>query len=220
VEPSASGSLPVLSEESGLLPDALIGAEWLGNPAAWSATGGPDGAVSITAKAGTDWSNDSLGGPPNASAAALLLAREGDFSFSARVRVRFAGTFDAGVLCLYRDENTWAKLCFELSPQDQPMVVSVVTRGYSDDVNSVDVAGDEVWLRISRIGEAYAFHYSVDGHRGPDAYWHFVRLFRMGDAGAASVGILSQAPMGESCTAVFSELRLSDSVPSDLRSGE
>lgn len=43
-------------------------------------------------------------------------APEGNFQFSARVQADLAAQFDAGVLLLWLDENRWAKLCFELSP--------------------------------------------------------------------------------------------------------
>ena len=56
-------------------------------------------------------------------------------------------TYDAGVLTLRRRDDLWAKLCFERSPQGEPMVVSVVTRGVSDDCNSFVVDGRSVWLR-------------------------------------------------------------------------
>nr|WP_241732488.1 DUF1349 domain-containing protein [Galbitalea soli] len=114
---------------------------------------------------------------------------------SARVTVDFAGTFDAGVLCLWESEECWAKLCFEYSPRGQPMVVSVVTRGHSDDANAIAIDSPRVWLRVARICVAYAFHYSTDG-----VYWHFVRLFRLGDDGRARLGMLAQAPVGEGCT--------------------
>jgi hypothetical protein len=66
-----------------------------------------------------------LGGPP-----------DGDFQFSARVTVGFESAFDAGVLLLWLDERRWAKLCFEFSPAGEPMIVSVVCRGVSDDANA------------------------------------------------------------------------------------
>lgn len=61
---------------------------------------------------------------------------EGDFRFSARVKPEFGAVFDAGVLLVYAGERHWAKLCYEYSPQQIPTVVSVVTRGTSDDCNS------------------------------------------------------------------------------------
>ena len=189
-------------------------AVWVGEPveASWDDAGT---SLTLTAQARTDWSNDSLSGNKIATSSALTIERDGDFSLTARVEVGFVGTYDAGVLCLWHDENTWAKLCFEYSPQGQPMVVSVVTRDYSDDVNSVVVAGNLVYLRVSRIGDAYVFHSSLDGAR-----WDFVRLFRLGDERRARVGLMAQAPIGDGCSATFTEVTISDWTPTDLRSGE
>jgi regulation of enolase protein 1 (concanavalin A-like superfamily) len=171
--------------------------------------------LSITARAGTDWFNNPLTGARDHSAAALLFDREGDFTLSARVSVGFGDTFDAGVLCLRQSEEQWAKLCFEYSPQGQPMVVSVVTRDLSDDANSVVVGSGSVYLRVARIGSAYAFHYSQDG-----SYWHFVRLFRLGGPGAAMrVGFLAQAPGRTDCTSTFEAITLTRTTLGDLRSG-
>jgi regulation of enolase protein 1 (concanavalin A-like superfamily) len=76
-----------------------------------------------------------------------------------------ASTFDAGVLFVHADDTTWAKLCLELSPQGQPMIVSVVTRDVSDDCNSHPLEGAESWLRVARLSSAFAFHVSRDGER-------------------------------------------------------
>ncbi|RZS91382.1 hypothetical protein EV189_0623 [Motilibacter rhizosphaerae] len=173
------------------------------------------GTVRLTAGPRTDWFNDPASGSRQHSAPALLLDVDGDFSLSARVSVEFGSTFDAGVLCLHRSEEVWAKLCFEFSPQGEPMVVSVVTRGDSDDANAVVVEGTTVHLRVSRNGEAYAFHYSLDG-----GHWHFVRHFRLPVAAAGTqVGFLAQSPTGEACTAVFEDVALTAAPPADLRSG-
>ena len=54
------------------------------------------------------------------------------------------------------------------------MVVSVVTRGVSDDCNSFVVDGASVWLRVARVGSAFAFHASTDGSN-----WSFIRHFAL-----------------------------------------
>lgn len=175
-------------------------------------------ALTLTAAAGVDWSNDALGAHAQHAASALTFeAPAGDFTMSARVRVaQPRTTFDAGALVLWSDDDHWAKLCFEFSPQGQPMVVSVVTDRYSDDCNSAVVTGDEVFLRVARVGEACAFHSSADGIQ-----WDFVRLFRLaGGAGAWRVGFLAQAPMGDSCTATFDRITLRHDGLADLRTGE
>jgi len=122
---------------------------------------------------------------------------------------------------VYVDTVHWAKLCFEYSPQNQPTVVSVVTRGSSDDCNSFEVAGDSVWLRVVRSGRAYAFHASTDGD-----WWRLVRYFALdGSASAASaasaarLGFEAQSPTGQGCTARFDDVTFTRDVPVDLRDG-
>lgn len=173
------------------------------------------GTLTLTAAAGTDWTNDAGGAEPQHRATSLGFVPEGDFRLSARVRVEGArSTFDAGVLAIWVDETHWAKICFEWSPQGTAMVVSVVTNDFSDDVNSTDVHGDAVYLRVSRVGPAWAFHSSADG-----VEWRFVRVFRLAGAGPVHVGFLAQAPLGESCTAVFDEIALVPGTLGELRDG-
>jgi hypothetical protein len=134
--------------------------------------------------------------------------------FGARVEVDFAATFDAGVLVVRAGELTWAKLCFELSPEAEPTIVSVVTRGVSDDCNSVVVDGNAVWLRISRLGAAFAFHASTDG-----AHWRLVRHFALAAGETPAVGFLSQSPLGDGCSTRFDEISFESRRLDDMRSG-
>ena len=169
----------------------------------------------LTAAAGTDWTNDAFGGAQQHAATLLGFVPTEDFSLSARVRVRGARTtFDAAVLAIWGDDDHWAKLCFENSPQGQAMVVSVVTNGYSDDCNSTLVAEETVYLRIVRSGAGWAFHSSADGRD-----WVFVRVFRLDFAGPVRVGFLAQAPMGDRCVAEFDSIAYSTAVPADFRNG-
>lgn len=154
------------------------------------------------------------GDPPTLNAARLLAPLAGDFQLSARVTVGFAGTFDAGALLVWRDERTWAKLCFEYSPQRQPMVVSVVTRDRSDDANGFVVDGTSVWLRVARMGGALAFHASRDG-----AWWDLIRHFALAAGDAPLVGFVAQAPTGDGCDVQFDDVRFSATRLSELRSG-
>ena len=175
----------------------------------------PAGPLSIAAGAGTDLFVDPGGGEPVLSAPRLLAAAPaGDFQLSARVTVDFADTFDAGVVLLWAHEHAWAKLCFERSPQGEPMVVSVVTRGVSDDANAFPVEGRRVWLRVARLGPAHAFHASTDGLR-----WRFVRHFAMDPVDGLRVGFLAQSPAGAGCTAVFDDVGYRLERLADLRSG-
>ena len=162
------------------------------------------------------------GGADSADAASLLNAATllgsppaGDFQLSARVSVDFAAQFDAGVLLLWLDDRHWAKLCFEYSPAGEPMVVSVVTTGVSDDANAFAVGGRSVWLRVSRVDRVYAYHASTDG-----LDWSLVRVFTLGDAVAEHrVGLEAQSPTGEGCTVRFDAVNFVGERLADLRDG-
>src|SRR5262245_6205124 len=174
------------------------------------------GQISITTGPQTDWFIHPAGEPVKANAPiALFVPPDLTFQLQAKVTVDFADTYDAGTLFVYVQETLWAKLCFEYSPQGQPMVVSVVTRGVSDDCNSVPIEDRSVYLRLYRQDRVFAFHYSRDGR-----YWHFVRHFSLGDLEQVGVGFSAQSPLGEGCTVTFSEIRYSLSPLLDLRSGE
>ncbi|MFJ2032641.1 DUF1349 domain-containing protein [Streptosporangium sp. NPDC087985] len=184
---------------------------WLNRPTGWSVDG--DDALTIAAGPGTDLFTDPGGPGRFANAPALIGRLDGDFTLSARIRLDLLSTYDAGVLLLYADERTWAKFCLELSPQGKPTVVSVVTREVSDDCNSFTVEGDDIRLRISRVGTAFSFHIS----NGED-FWHLIRYFTLD--GNPEIGFLAQSPMGDGCTVRFEDVRYSAKSLSDLRNGE
>ena len=162
----------------------------------------------------TDWFVDPATSASTANAPALVGAVDGDFLLAARVEVAFAATFDAGALVVRHDETTWAKLAFERSPNAEPMVVSVVTQGASDDCNSTVVDGGFTWLRVARIGRAFAFHASADGQR-----WNLVRHFRLDPADELELGFVAQSPLGGGCAATFSEITFAARTLADLRDG-
>lgn len=191
---------------------------WKNQPLDWRIL--PDNSLVITAGANTDWFVDPASTPAGHKAkddapAALFTAPDTTFSLSAKVNVDFAAPFDAGVLQVRASNLLWAKLCFEYSPQHQPMIVSVVTREVSDDCNSRPIDGREVYLRILRKVDIFAFHYSQDGR-----YWHLVRYFSLGPLDEVQAGFSSQSPTGSSCRALFSEIHYRARAVKDIRSGE
>lgn len=185
---------------------------WHALPAAWST-----GAHALDAGAGprTDLFVSPAGAPPALNAPRLLGPAIGDFILHARVTVAFQATFDAGALLVWRDEQTWGKLCFEFSPQRRPMVVSVVTRGVSDDANGFTRDENSIWLRIARMGPAFAFHASVDGRA-----WELIRHFALDAGEAPLVGFVVQSPTGEGCQATFDGITFRATRLGDIRSGE
>jgi regulation of enolase protein 1 (concanavalin A-like superfamily) len=194
------------------LPGVL---QWKNTPVNWNV--GPASCLSITAGAKTDWFVEPSGSTWVSTNAptALFTPPDEHFLLSAKVTVHFASTFDAGVLLLYEREDLWSKLCFEYSPQNQPMIVSVVTRGLSDDCNSTVIDGNTIYLRVARMGGAFGFHYSLDG-----TYWNMVRYFTLGNVENLRVGFEAQSPTGEGCNVVFSEIAYRPDHLKDMRTGE
>jgi len=175
-------------------------------------------AVSLTSGPMSDLFLDPAGDGTGPDAGRLLgEPPAGDFTLRARVEVDFRTTFDAAVLLVQSGPAAWAKLCLEFSPQGRPAVVTVVTRGFSDDANAFGIDGTSAWLRMTRSGRAWAFHASTDGD-----YWRLVRYFTLGDREAgltARVGFLAQSPTGPGCRAVFDEIAFRAGAPADLRDG-
>ena len=156
--------------------------------------------------------------PPDGGAATLnapaLLAQppEHDFLLSTQIEAELRCTFDAGALLLWHDEQTWAKLALERSPEGRSTIVSVVTRGRSDDCNSLALDQPRARLRLARIGDAFAFHLHAAGS------WQLIRHFSLG-ARPVRPGFLAQSPTGEGCTARFRGIELETRRLDDVRDG-
>jgi regulation of enolase protein 1 (concanavalin A-like superfamily) len=186
---------------------------WRGTPPKWSL----DSNNRLTFSAGprTDWFIDPNSTASVLNAPSLLTALKGPFTLKAIVSVDAKDDFDAGTLVVYQSDKVWAKVCLELSPQKQLMIVSVVTRDTSDDCNSVPISGNSVYMRLAKLEQAYAFHYSLDGR-----WWNLVRHFGLGHSPDSEIGFIVQSPRGNGCTASFSEIEYLPQVLKDIRSGE
>jgi len=172
---------------------------WQNAPVAWKANAG---SLSITSARQTDWFVSPMDGARRDNSPRLLFQPADDFVLSARVTVDFRAQWDAGVLVLHVNDDTWAKLCLEMTVEKHPSIVSVVTRGLSDDNNSIAVTNKSVYLKIAKAGQAIFFYASEDGQQ-----WTIIRAFSFGAGARVRVGFSSQSPVGEGCTTVFDEIR-------------
>jgi regulation of enolase protein 1 (concanavalin A-like superfamily) len=169
----------------------------------------------FSAPARTDWFIDPATGEATASAPLRLVPVSGDFQLRAHVEAPLASMFDAGTLFVHGGPDTWAKLALERSPEGTDMIVTVVTRGVSDDANGVVVpTPGSSWLRVSRSGEVYMFHFSADGVR-----WSLARLFTLGPVDGHRVGVGVQSPTGAGLTATFTGVSLVPETLDDPRDG-
>lgn len=175
--------------------------------------------VVIYAPAKTDWFNNpvpenGLLNAPVANAPFFYTEVTGDFVFRAKVRPNFKSVYDACALMVIQDEKLWTKVAFEKSDFGTTAAVCVVTNGVSDDANGCNIAQDEVWLQIVRVGDVFCTHYSLDGER-----FDMVRLFHLPVEKTVKVGIEAQSPAGDGGLRFYSEISLENRTVRNLRAG-
>lgn len=188
-----SEAVPVLDA----VPGPLV---WQHPPAQWKIDNG--NTLSITADKQTDWYDSAMYEAPRDNSARLLFKPADNFVLSAKVDVDFRSQWDSGVLVLYVNDSVWAKLCFEMTLEKHPLIVSVVTRGLSDDSISIPIQGTSVYLKVAKVGHAIYFFASEDGKS-----WSIIRIFSLGEDLDLRVGFSSQAPVGDRCTTTFSQIQ-------------
>lgn len=168
-------------------------------------------AIEISAKGRTNLFNNPNGKSNVHNAPMVLFEPKGDFTLSAKVTGQLKAVYDVAALVVYQDENIWAKFCYENSVDKKPTIVSVVTRNYSDDCNSVST-GKYAYMSIVKKGNEYSFFYSKDGKK-----WSMVRHFHLETKGKIKLGFASHGSRGDGFTAKFSEIKYQDKALDDMR---
>jgi uncharacterized protein len=186
---------------------------WKNSPLSWHVEGGRQ--LKISAGKKTDWFVDPFDGKVSNTAPILLFATGADYVLNAKVSVAFHTKWDAAAFMIWADDHHWAKLSFELSPDNQPTMVTVVTRALSDDCNSSPISGKEVFLQVARSGHTYVFYSSVDGHE-----WKILRTFSLDSDRKQMVGFEAQSPAGEGADATFSEIHYSPTKIKNIYTGQ
>jgi hypothetical protein len=187
------------------------GLAWLNEPSEW---GFDEDGLTIVPDAKTDFFRGYLHTPTD-NACLLYVNVTGDFTAVTHARARLVGFGDAAAITVRANATQWAKLCLERSPIGDVSAVSVVTNPWSDDANNELLDKPECYQRLTRSGDVFAMHYSVDG-----AKWRFVRTFGLVLPPTVMVGIHAQAPFVGGCSARFSTFTLTHQAVKDFRSGE
>ncbi len=182
-----------------LLPGFPSTSQWHNKPVDWSVK---DGVLTIKAGEKTDWYIAPTGTEQVATSPLLLFPAAKDFWFSAKVTVDFKSLFDAGALVLYADEKNWVKFAFESPNGKTGSIISVVTRGLSDDNTGTSIEGDSVYLKVSKTGQAIFLFFSTDGKK-----WNVTRAFNLGPEQSLQFGFSAQSPRGSGTTVTFSDIR-------------
>jgi len=172
---------------------------WQNSPHSWQLDS--KNALTISAEAKTDWFVDPFDDTVAKNAPILLFTPDADYVLSTRVALKFVTKWEAGALMLWGDDHHWAKLSFEFSPGKKPTLVTVVTRGLSDDCNSKELRGDSVYLRIARSGTTYVFDFSTDARN-----WQILRTFSLDTDLPIRVGFEAQSPAGSGAVVKFSAI--------------
>ena len=191
--PSAVAEVPAFAG----LPGALT---WQHPPTQWNVD--KDGNLTIAAGKATNWYVSPAGDGDSDNSPRLLFKPANDFVLSAKVAVANHSTWDAGALVLYSSDSVWVKFAIEVSNKGVPTMVSVVTRGISDDNNSIEIKGSMAYLKIAKVGTGISLFESEDGKD-----WNLIRAFTLGAAPDLRVGFSSQSPVGPGCTSVFSHIQ-------------
>ena len=113
------------------------------------------------------------------------------------------------------DPLNWIKFAFENSDATGKSIVSVVTRGVSDDANGVIIEEDEIWLKIIKKDNLYSMHWSKDGQT-----FKMARLSRMPAAPTVKIGLEVQCPAGQGAQHELLYFSLEEKTVKDLRKGQ
>ena len=187
------------------------GLKWLNEPPEWAFE---DQGLRIVPRAGSDFLR-LYREPPKDNCCLLYRYTRGDFTAIAQVSATLVEFGDAAALTLRASETQWAKLCLERSPIGEISLVSVVTNPWSDDSNSEIVTTSTCYLRLTRKGNVFGMHYSLNGKT-----WRFVRTFALETGPNLMVGIHAQAPFTAGCQVLFHSLTISPEPVDNFRSGE
>ncbi len=140
---------------------------------------------------------------------------EGDFVMRVKVSHAFTDTYDSASIMVLKDLECWAKACFEYTDFGTHAVVSVVTRGTSDDANGCNLNRNDVWLQLCRVKNDFAFHFSEDGKT-----FYMMRYFTLPADKVMKVGLLAQSPLGEGGERIYEHLSIEKRTVQNIRAGK
>jgi len=194
------------------LPSIPFDLFWENNPDSFSID---NGVLNIEAGDSTDMFRDPNVTYNTDTAPKLAFYPDTDFVLSASISHDFTSKWDGGALFLKSDSLHWIKFCFEKDYTGSRRVVSVVTKGVSDDCNSVAINTNTVYYKIAKAGNVITLYYSENGGQ-----WFLVRHLQFDCPAGFSIGFLAQSPVGTSCRVTFGDIRYSAKTIGDPYTGE
>lgn len=190
--------------------ERVEGMQWMNPPGSFAVT---DSSLQIVALEGSDFFNNPEDGTISQSAPFLFESVAGDFVATALVEPDFSAQWNAVALMVHIDSLNWIKFAFENSDATGPGIVSVITKGTSDDANGAvlpDVS--RLWLAIIRKDNNYAMHWSLDGKN-----YQMARLTAMKPVSGVRIGIEAQSPVGVQATHRIHSYKVASRTVTELR---
>jgi len=185
---------------------------WEIQPLHFSAKGN---TITIVAGKKTDMFRDPNVTYNTDNAPKILFKPANNFVLTASIQHSFTNKWDGGAIILKSDSLNWIKFCFEKDYTGARRVVSVVTKGISDDCNSVEIPGNKVFYKMAKADNVITLYYSTDGNK-----WFLIRHLQFDTKPEFEVGFLAQSPTGTSCTVTFSDILYVERKISDPYTGE
>ncbi len=172
-------------------------------------------SLTIVAGAKTDMFRDPNVTYNTDNAPKLMFTPDSNFVLTASIDQGFKNKWDGGAIVLKYDSLNWIKFCFEKDYTGRHRVVSVVTKGISDDCNSVEIKGDQVFYKVAKAGNVITLYYSTDNRN-----WFLIRHLQFELQEPLHVGFLAQSPTGDRCSVIFSRITYRDKKIKDPYTGE
>lgn len=173
----------------------------------------------IQAGAKTDFFCDPKGKATNTTAPVIhsTIDNTKPFTFTVKVTPQFTidGTYSAGALFAFVDDNHWQKLCFEQDEDGNHRIVTVRTVETSDDNNHQKIESPSVYLRMSSDTEVIGNYYSEDGEN-----WHLVRIYKNEYPKTIYMSLSAQSPKDNAHTCLFSDVSMISRPVSNFRVGK
>jgi regulation of enolase protein 1 (concanavalin A-like superfamily) len=145
----------------------------------------------------------------------LLFKADTNFIFSAAIEHAFKSKWDGGALVIKSDSLNWIKTCFEKDYTGARRIVTVVTKGISDDCNSVELHSNKVYFKIAKADNVITIYYSENGLK-----WFLIRHFTFDAIGDLKIGFLAQSPTSKDCKVTFSNINYKKKKIKDPYLGE
>jgi regulation of enolase protein 1 (concanavalin A-like superfamily) len=131
----------------------------------------------------------------------LLFEADDNFILTASVEHAFTNKWDGGAIVIKQDSLNWIKFCFEKDYTGAKRVVSVVTKGISDDCNSIEMKSTKVYYKVAKADNVITLYCSPDGIQ-----WFLIRHLQFDTSKGFKVGFLAQSPTGDRCEVKFSNI--------------